>query len=211
MRAPRRARLVLALLAGSLLAGCATTSGRTEIALRPAPQQPTRAQVVGEAIVASLAGVATTVRWLDRPAVEAYYAARPGLVLPWPKAEWKENPPTVFLLRLHNQTREEAQFDPGLVSIITQDGTRELPLPYEDMYLRLGEAENAGPKLQSLQATLFSRFVVLRPGAQREGLLLFRSLDTKAKFLSLELASFFVGGRSTPARFDFQVLREPVK
>jgi hypothetical protein len=79
------------------------------------------------------------------------------------------------------------------------------------MYLRLGETENAAPRLQSLQATLFSRFVVLRPGGQRDGLLLFRSLNPEMKFVSLELASFFVGGRSTPARFDFQVLREPAK
>ena len=165
--------------------------------------------MVGEAIVASIGGVSTTVRWLDRAGVEAYYAARPGLVLPWPKDEWKENPPTMFLLRLHNQTRDELQFDPGLVSLIAQNGKRELPLPYEDMYLRLGETEDAAPRLQSLQATLFSRFVVLRPGGQRDGLLLFRSLNPEMKLVSLELASFFVGGRSTPARFDFQVLREP--
>jgi hypothetical protein len=210
---PRAAcwRLTGAVLAGVLFAGCASTSNKAETSLRPAPQQPTRAQVVGEAVVASIAGVSTTVRWLDRGGVEAYFAARPGLVVPWPKEEWKDNPPTMFLLRLHNQTREEVQFDPALVSLIAQNGRRELPLLSEDIYLRLGDVENAGPRLQSLQATLFSRFVVLRPNGQRDGLLLFRSLPPETKFVSLELASFFVGGRSTPARFDFQVLREPAK
>ncbi len=205
-----RAVLYTAALTALLVAGCATT-GPVDVMLRPAPQQATRSQVVGEAIVASLGGVMATVRWLDRPSVEAYYAARPGLVLPWSPGEWKENPPTLFLLRLQNQTREEVQFDPALVSLIAQSGKRDLPLPYEDMYMRLAETENSGPRLQSLQATLFSRFVVLRPGAQRDGLLLFRNLEPDVKFVSLEIASFFVGGRSNPGRFDFQVIREPAK
>ena len=207
----RRAVVCAAFLSAVLVSSCATTSGPVEVILRPAPQQATRGQIVGEAIVTSLGGVMATVRWLDRAAIDAFYAARPGLTVPWPAGEWKENPPTIFLLRLQNQTRDEVQFDPALVSLMTQSGKRELPLPYEDMYMRLADTENAGPRLQSLQATLFSRFVVLRPGAQRDGLLLFRALESDVKFVSLEVASFFVAGRSNPGRFDFQVLREPAK
>jgi len=196
---------------GLLLTGCATTDkplGR--VTLRPAPQSNLgTSQVVGEAIVASLGGVAVTVRWMDAGAVGTYYAARPGLVSPWPKELWTESPPTIFLVRIGNQTPEEVQFDPAVTVLVAQDGNRSLPIPYEEMYMRLVETENATPRLVSLQATLLSRFLVIRPGGQREGLLLFPTIKPEAKHLLLELPSFFVGGRATPGRFEFQVLRQP--
>lgn len=171
-------------------------------------QAPT-SQVVGDAISASLGGVAVTLRWVDEGAVGAYYASRPGLVSPWPPELWKESPPTIFLVRLRNQTREEMQFDPAMSVLVSQDGNRDLPIPYEEMYMRLSDTENAAPRLLSLQATLLSRFVVIQPGGQREGFLLFPSIRSEAKHLLLELPSFFVGGRATPGRFAFQVLRQP--
>ncbi len=192
-----------------LLAGCATgTAQRTaQVTLRPGPQQPPTHQVVGEAIVASLRGVSVTVRWLPQVAVESYYASRPGLVSPWPRDLWKDAPPTVFLLRVRNLTRDEVQFDPGLAGLATQDGQRERAVPYEELYMRLAETEDPEPRLRSLQATLFSRFIVVQPGGQREGILLFPTLPLEAKHLHLELASFFVGGKNAPGRFEFQVLR----
>jgi hypothetical protein len=93
--------------------------------------------------------------------------------------------------------------------LLAQDGGRELPIPYEEMYMRLAETDNAGPRLVSLQATLLSRFVVIRPSDQREGLLLFPTIKPEAKHLLLEFPSFFLGGRVTPGRFEFQVLRQP--
>jgi len=67
----------------------------------------------------------------------------------------------------------------------------------------------SGARLVSLQATRWSRFVVIQPGGRREGLLLFPTIEPEAKHLLLELPSFFVGGRATPGRFEFQVLRQP--
>ena len=178
--------------------------------LRPAPQANTgTSQIVGEAIVASLSGVAVTVRWMDSDAVGEYYTGRPGLVSPWPRDVWAESPPTIFLVRVRNQTHEEAQFDPAMTVLVAQDGNRDQPIPYEEMYMRLAETENAGPRLVSLQATLLSRFLVIQPGGQREGFLLFPTIKPEAKHLLLELPSFFVGGRATPGRFEFQVLRQP--
>lgn len=181
------------------------------MAVRPSPQRLATHQVVGESIVASLGGAGVMVRWLSAPAVERFYADKPGLVYPWPRDVWKEAPPTVFLLRVRNQTREEVQFDPTLAALVTQAGRRERPVSYEEMYQRLAGLEDSGPRLLSLQASLFSRFVVIPPGGQREGLLVFATLDADARHLLLELASFFVGGRNTPGLFEFQVVRQETK
>ncbi len=193
----------LALVTG----GCATVTPTREVAIRPGAQQQPNLQVVGETIVASLAGATVTVRWLDASAVERYYADRPGLVYPWTRDYWKQNSPAVFHVRVRNQTREEIQFDPGLAALVTQTGQRERSISYEDMYMHLSEEEGSGPRMLSLQATLLSRFVVLAPGGQREGILVFPSLDPQAKHLLLEFSSFYVGGRNNPGLFEFQVLR----
>jgi hypothetical protein len=196
---------------GLLLTGCASTEKPPGPAtLHPAPQSNRgTSQIVGDAIVASLSGVAVTVRWMDRDAVGRYYAGRPGLVSPWPDTLWQESPPNVFLVRVRNHTHEEAQFDPAMIVLVDQDGKRDRPIPYEEMYMRLAETENAGPRLVSLQATLLSRFLIIQPGAQREGFLLFPTIKAESKHLLLELPSFFVGGRAAPGRFEFQVLRQP--
>ncbi len=171
-------------------------------------QQQPNLLVVGDAVVASLSGATVTVQWLSAATVERYYADRPGLTYPWSRESWKQLSPTVFLVRMRNQTREEVQFDPGLAALVSQAGRRERPIPYEDMYMRLSEEKDARPRLLSLQATLLSRFVVLAPGGQREGLLVFPALDRDAKHLILEFSSFYVGGRNNPGLFEFQVLRK---
>jgi hypothetical protein len=206
----RRERLARAFVFGLALVagGCASVTRSREIAIRPGVQQQPNLQVVGEAIVASLAGATVTVRCLNAAAVERYYADRPGLVYPWTREDWKQHSPTVFLVRVRNQTREEAQFDPGLVALVTQTGQRERPVPYEEMYVRLSGEEGSRPRLLSLQATLLSRFIVLAPGGQREGLLVFPALNPEAKHLLLEFSSFYVGGRNNPGLFEFQVLRQ---
>lgn len=193
------------------LTGCASTDKPVGPAtLVPAPQANIgTSQIVGEAIVASLGGAAVTVRWMDADAVGKYYAERSGLVSPWSQDVWKASPPNIFLVRIKNQTHEEVQFDPAMAVLVAQDGNRDRPIPYEEMYMRLAETENAGPRLVSLQATLLSRFLVIQPGAQREGLLLFPTVKPEAKHLILDLPSFFVGGRATLGRFEFQVLRKP--
>jgi hypothetical protein len=164
--------------------------------------------VVGESIIASLGGVAVTVRWLPGPGVERFYAGKPGLVNPFPKEMWKEASPLVFLVQVRNQTSEELQFDPAPTFLVDQGGGRGLPLSYEEMYLGMSEAERSGSAMQSLQATLLSRFVALSPGGQREGLLIFAGVGPDAKLLRLEFTSFFIGGKSAPALFEFQVIRE---
>ena len=209
----RRGRVTRAVVfgVGLILSGCASTDKPLGPAtLVPAPQSNTgTSQIVGEAIVASLSGAAVTVRWMDADAVGKYYAERPGLVSPWPQDIWKDSPPNIFLVRVKNQTHEEVQLDPAMSVLVAQDGNRALQIPYEEMYMRLAETENAGPRLVSLQATLLSRFLVIQPGGEREGLLLFPMIKPEAKHLLLELPSFFVGGRATPGRFEFQVLRQP--
>ena len=208
-----RGRVVRACLVavGLVLTGCAGGPAKApeSATLLPGPQQAPTHQVVGEAIIASLSGVSTTVRWLPQKGVEAFYEGRQGLANPWPRQLWKDTPPTIFFLRLRNQTREEVQFDPGLASLVTQEGKRNRPIPYEDLYMRIEDEKDASPKLVSLQATLFSRFIVIQPGGQREGLLVFPTLDPTAKHLLLELSSFYVGGRLIPGVFEFQVVRPP--
>jgi hypothetical protein len=202
-----RGSLVVLLVAASLLAGCGSApkaAGRPVV--RPLPQQPPTHQVVGGAIVASLGGAGVTVGWLGEEAADRYFTARPGLVPPWPRDLWKVTPPTVFLLRIRNQTREEVQFDPGNASLTNQEGERDRPIPYEEFYMRLAEEPDGDARLRSLQSALLSRFVVLPPGGQREGLLIFPTADPKTRLLVLEIGSFFVGGRSTPGLFSFQMV-----
>ena len=198
----------LSLFGAILLVASCTSPPKGEVSLHPIPQRHATHQVVGESILASLGGPAVIVRWLSPQEVEHYFASRPGLVSPWPQEIWKQAPPTVFLLRVRNQTPEEVQFDPTLAALVSQEGWRERPMSYEEMYLRMGGVEASGPGLRSLQATLLSRFVVMSPGGEREGLLVFPTLDPTTKYLLLELASFFVGGRSSPGLFEFQVVRQ---
>ena len=114
----------------------------------------------------------------------------------------------IFLVQVRNQTSEEVQFDPALTFLVDQGGWRGLPLSYDEMYLGMSEGERSGPAMQSLQATLFSRFVVVSPGGQREGLLVFSVVGPEAKLLRLEFTSFFIGGKSAPGLFEFQVIRQ---
>jgi hypothetical protein len=205
-----RGRILRAIACGMCLAalGCATTEKPAGPAvLRPALQQAPTNQIVGDAIVASLGGAGVSLRWMDAEAIRDYFGSRPGLVSPWPEEMWKESPPTIFLVRIRNQARDDVQFDPAMVALTSQDGERDRPIPYEEMYMRLAEVEDAAPRLASLQATLLSRFLVIPPGGQREGLLLFPSVRPKVVHFLLDLASFFVGGRVFPGRFEFQVTR----
>jgi hypothetical protein len=205
----RRGRIARAsVCAAALLLGACASAPKTatEVHVRPAPQTMGGHQVVGEAIVTSLGGASAMVRWLPPRGVQTFYAQRPGLTVPWPEETWRQSPPTVFLLRLRNVSREEVQFDPALVALATPDGRRERPIPYEEMYMRMAGRDDP-VRIRSLEATLFSRFVVIPPGGQREGLLIFPMLDPKTKHLLLELSSFFVGGRLHPGLFEFQVLR----
>ncbi len=198
--------LVLLLVAAESLAGCGSAPKViVPTAIRPLPQQPPTHQIVGDAIIASLGGVGVTLGWLNEGASDHYFTSRLGLASPWPKEVWKATPPTVFLLRIRNQTRDEVQFDPGTASLTNQAGDRERPIPYEEFYMRLTEVPDADARLRTLQSTLLSRFVVLPPGGQREGLLVFPTPESKSKLLVLEIGSFFVGGRNTPGLFSFQV------
>ena len=190
---------------------CASSPKDGVVVLRPSPaRQPTH-QVVGESIIASLGGAAVTVQWLSPPGVDRFYAGRIGLVNPFPKETWKDAPPTVFLVQFRNQTSEDLQFDPALTFLVDQRGRRGVPLSFEEVYMGKPEAERSGPALRSLQATLFSRYLVLPPGGQREALLVFPGIDPEAKVLLLEFASFFIGGKSAPGHFEFQVLHQPTQ
>jgi hypothetical protein len=160
---------------------------------------------VGESIVVGLGGVDVTVQWLPRADVDRFYAERPGLVNPFPDEVWAEAPPTVFALRIRNSSGEPLQFDPAM-SLLSSDSGRHLqPLLYDDMYERLIELKDSARRLQSLQATLLDRLLVLAPGGQREGLLVFLPFDPRAKRLTLELTSFYVTGKISPVFFAFQV------
>lgn len=201
------------LLAGGILsASCGGTGqGLTVTAIRPVPNQPPTHQVVGDVVFASLGGAALTVGWMGESAIEQYFADRPGLVYPWPKGLWKTAPPTVFLIRVRNPTRQEVQFDPAAAQLISEKGWRSPAVRFEELYMLLQEVEGEDQesRLRSLQNTMLSRFVVLPPGGQREGLLIFQSVDPASKSTTLDLSTFFVGGKNVPGLFQFQILSSP--
>lgn len=208
-RGVRRAR-ALALGALVLLAACATPPRSTDLALRPSSQQPPTHQVVGERIVAALGGADMTVGWLPREGVERFYAGRQGLVNPFTDDVWTEAPPTVFALRVRNTLPEPIQLDPA-ISLLSTDGGRRLhPMLYDEIYEGLVDLQDSARRLQSLQATLLDRLMVIPPGGQREGIIVFRPFDPRAKQLTLELTSLYVAGKLIPTFFTFQVdLRQP--
>jgi hypothetical protein len=193
----------------AVLAACAPPLKSTELGLRPSPQQSATSQVVGESIVAALGGADVSVQWLPQAGVERFYSGRPGLSNPLPSEVWTEAPPTIFLLRIRNMLAEPVQFDPSTVLVSTESGQRLHPVLYEEMYEQLLDLKDSAWRLQSLQATLLDRLLVVAPGGQREGILVFRPFDPAAKQLALELSSLYVAGRFTPVLFMFQVDRRP--
>jgi hypothetical protein len=204
-----RAR-ALALGALAFLAACATPPKSTDLSLRPSPQQPPTHQVVGESIVAALGGADVTVGWLPREGVERFYAARQGLANPFTDDVWTEAPPTVFALRIRNTLSEPIQFDPAISLLSTEGGRRLHPMLYDEIYEGLVDLQDSARRLQSLQATLLDRLMSIPPGGQREGIIVFRPFDPRAKQLTLELTSLYVAGKLIPAFFAFQVdLRQP--
>ena len=197
--------LLLALGGIALLAGCATPPKYADLTLRPSPQQASAAQIVGESIVVALGGADVTVQWLSQAGVEGFYAGRPGLINPFPDEVWTEAPPTVFALRVRNSSAEPLQFDPAMSLLSTESGRHLQPILYDDMYERLIDLKDSARRLQSLQATLLDRLLVVAPGRQREGLLVFLPFDPRAKRLTLELNSLYVTGRISPVFLSFQV------
>jgi len=196
---------VLALGGIVVLAGCASPPKYADLTLRPSPQQPTPSQVVGERIIVALGGADVTVQWLSRAGVERFYAEKPGLINPFPDDVWAEAPPTIFALRVRNGSAEPLQFDPSMALLTTNSDQHLQPVLYDEMYERLIELKDSARWLQSLQATLLDRLLVVAPGGQREGLLVFRSFDPRAKQLRLELSSLYVAGRLSPIFYAFQV------
>jgi hypothetical protein len=193
----------------ALLAACAVPPKGIELGLQPSPQQPATNQVVGEGIVAALGGADVSVQWLPQAGVERFYTGKPGLSNPLPDEAWTEAPPTIFLLRIRNKLAEPVQFDPSIALVSTASGQRLHPVLYEEMYEQLVDLKDSARRLQSLQATLLDRLLVVAPGGQREGILVFRTFDPAAKQLALELSSLYVAGRVTPVLFNFQVIRRP--
>jgi hypothetical protein len=191
----------------AVLAACAAPPKSTDLSLRPSPQQSATSQVVGESIVAALGGADVAVQWLPQAGVERFYTGRPGLSNPLPSEVWTEAPPTIFLLRIRNMLAEPVHFDPSTVLVSTGSGQRMHPVLYEEMYEQLVHLEDSAGRLQSLQATLLDRLLVVGPGGQREGIIVFRPFDPSAKQLALELGSLYLGGKATPVLFTFQVTR----
>jgi hypothetical protein len=147
------------------------------------------------------------VQWLPQAGVERFYAGKPGLSNPVPDEVWTEAPPTIFHLRIRSTLAGPVQLDPSTALVSTESGQRLLPVLYEDMYEQLVDLEDSARRLQSLQATLLDRLLVVAPGGQREGLLVFRTFDPTAKQLALELTSLYLAGKVTPVVFIFQVDR----
>jgi len=190
------------------LAGCASgPSG--EAMLRPGPQRLPTLLAQGDLVIATLQGATITVQPLSREGLDAYYTRRPALVNPFKTLPKDANPPLAFIVRIQNLGRDRINFDPNQALLVDQQNHRTTPLSYDELYSTLSQGGESAKALQALEETVLTNYVVVPPKIDREGLLLFPSLEPGAKAIILEIGSFYIGSAEQILLFEFEVFRPP--
>jgi len=113
---------------------------------------------------------------------------------------------TPFLMTATNRSEVPVILEGQYAFLSDEKGSELYSRDYADLYQMLA-AEKKGEQVMKVLARLLFSFAPLVPGQSREGLLLFGSLDPKAKKASLKL-SFLFGGkplRSQQCLFPFAV------
>ena len=200
----------LMLAAGGFAAGCFGFGGGSGPGipyLRPAVPRLGQHQVVGNAVVASFAGVAISLEPLTPDQLDAFYQNRPGLQNPFKGLTRGDPPPITFRVIVRNRGRQPVQIEPVTFLLTDQDDQKVRPMDYQDFYQILADLPDAEIRLRSVQATTLSNFFSVQPGGEREGFLFFPPLLESARLLVLELDSLYVGAREVPLMAEFEVVR----
>ncbi len=190
------------------LAACAS-GGSGESALRPGPQRLPTLRTQGDLIIATLPGATVTVEPLTEKGLDAYYARRSTLLNPLKIFPWRTKGLLAFILRIQNVGRERISFDPGQAVLVDQQDHRTPALSYDELYALFSEQRESALALRTLEETILTKFLVVPPKIEREGLLLFPPADPKAKAVILEVGSFYVGSAEQLLLFEFEVRRSP--
>ena len=195
-------------LFGVFLSSCAAGPAAGPPLLRPGGQQIPLNQVSGDVILSTFEGASVTVQFLSLSQVDRYYRERGASVNPIHLLRYAPPGPVVFRFRFVNQGRDPLHVDPTHLSLTDQDGKGRSSLAYEDMYLKFSDGDLLALALPPLRDTVFTTSFTLPPKSEKEGLVVFPPLDTEAKALLLELASFYVGSRPQPLLYEFVVTRK---
>ncbi|MBZ0169837.1 hypothetical protein MELA_02573 [Candidatus Methylomirabilis lanthanidiphila] len=190
------------------LAACA--SGRSgESALRPGVQRLPTLRAQGDLIIATLPGATVTVEPLTPKGLEAYYTRRTTLPDPFKIFPRRTKGLLAFILRIQNVGQDRINFDPGQAALVDQQDRRLAAISYDELYSLFSEKGESAKVLRVFEETVLTSYIVVPPKLDREGLLLFPSLDPAAKAVILELGSFYIGSAEQLLLFEFEIRRGP--
>jgi hypothetical protein len=163
----------------------------------------------GDLVIATLPGATVTVEPLTEQALDAYYAQRPNPLNPLKILPKKTKGLLAFMLRIQNVGRDRISIDPGQAVLVDQQDRRSAALSYDELYGVLSEVRNSAKALQAVEETVLTKFLVVPPQLDREGLLLFPPPDPAAKAVILEVGSFYIGSAEQLLLFEFEIRRAP--
>lgn len=191
------------------LTACASGPKSGDQTLRPGLQRLPTLRAQGDLVIATLAGATITVEPLTEQALDAYYARRSNPLNPLKILPKKTKGLLAFMLRIQNVGRDRISFDPGQAVLVDQQDRRSAALSYDELYGVLSEVRNSAKALQAVEETVLTKFLVVPPQLDREGLLLFPPPDPAAKAVILEVGSFYIGSAEQLLLFEFEIRRAP--
>lgn len=193
-----------------LLAACATTADRPKGRfLSPAPQSLPSNTVTGDLIIAQLERATVSLRALSWEALQRFYGAQRDLVNPFADLPAGKPRPTAFVLHLRNDSSDALSFDPTAATLADQEGRRQPPLDYPALYDTLHSLEGGAERLRAIQRTVLTATVIVSPGGERRGLLLFPELRAEARAVLVDLAGLYRGSAPQLLVFQFLVIDQP--
>ncbi len=202
------ARFFSLLIVVTSLAACAL-SRSGESALRPGVQRLPTLRAQGDLIIATLPGATVTVEPLTAKGLEAYYARRTTLLDPFKILPKRTKGLLAFILRIQNVGQDRINFDPSQAVLVDQQDRRLAALSYDELYSLFPEKGESAKVLRAFEETVLTSYIVVPPKLDREGLLLFPSLDPAAKAIILEVGSFYIGSAEQLLLFEFEIRRAP--
>jgi hypothetical protein len=197
------------LLIVASMTACASGPKSGEQTLRPGPQRLPSLRAQGDLVIATLAGATVTVEPLTEKALDAYYARRPSLLNPLKIVPKQTKGLLAFMLRIQNVGGDRITFDPGQAALVDQQSRRSAALSYDELYTLFSEQGKSALALRTLEETMLTKFLVIPPKLEREGLLLFPPPDPGAKAVILEVGSFYIGSAEQLLQFEFEIRRAP--
>lgn len=203
------ARFFSLLTVGSLVACALVPSGERIRALRPGVQRLPTLRAQGDLIIATLPGATLTVEPLTAKGLEAYYARRTTQPDPFKVLPKRTKGLLPFILRIQNVGQDRVNFDPSQAVLVDQQDRRVASLSYDELYSLFSEKGEPAKVLRAFEETVLTSYVVVPPKLDREGLLLFPSLDPAAKSVILEVGSFYIGSTEQLLLFEFEIARTP--